>query len=115
MKSEIVATVVGGIVTVAALGFCFLSEKDKREEHSNVTQTEKATHDCDTRDTQSAHDWECKYVIEDGYNGNGKHMFHYVDSYVRNVDRSISFVDDEGLVTTIPYPYFHIHVNPNKK
>lgn len=115
MKSEIVATVVGGIVAVAALGFCFLAEKDKREEHSNVTQTEVATHDCDTRDTQSAHDWECKYVIEDGYNGNGKQMFHYVDSYVRNVDRSISFVDDEGLVTTIPYPYFHIHVNPNKK
>lgn len=119
MKSEIVATVVGGIVTVAALGFCFLAEKDKRKEDSNVTQTENveevATHDCETIDTQSAHDWECKYVIEDGYNGNGKHMFHYVDSYVRNVDRSISFVDDEGLVTTIPYPYFHIHVNPNKK
>ena len=108
MKSEIVATVVGGIVTVAALCFCFLAEKDNRNENSNVTQTKNI-------EEVATHDWECKYVIEDGYNGNGKHMFHYVDSYVRNVDRSISFVDDEGLVTTIPYPYFHIHVNPNKK
>lgn len=111
MRTEIVATVVGGIVTVAALCFCFLVEKDKREQEVKVDQFTSVG----GTDEVVTHDWECKYVIEDGYNGNGKHMFHYVDSYVRNVDRSISFVDDEGLVTTIPYPYFHIHVNPNKK
>ena len=121
MRTEIVATVVGGIVAVLALGFHFLEQKDKREQEVKIAQftsvggtDEVVTHDCDTIDTQSAHDWECKYVIEDGYNGNGKQMFHYVDSYVRNVDRSISFVDNEGLVTTIPYPYFHIHVNNRK-
>jgi hypothetical protein len=107
MKSEIVATVVGGIVAVAALCFCYLAEKDKIEESQfvSVGGTEEVVN----------HDWECKFCIEDGYNGNGKVMYHYIDEYTRNVNHSITFVGHDGLLWTIPYPYFYIHVNPNKK
>lgn len=111
MKREIVATVVGGIVTVAALGFCFLAEKDKREYEAKESQfvsvggTEEVVN----------HDWECKFCIEDGYNGDGKVMFHYIDKYTRNVDHSITFVGHDGLLWTIPYPYFYIHVNEHYK
>ena len=109
MKTEIVATIVGGIVTVVSLSFLFLNERDKREaavaEFISVGGTDEVV----------SHDWECKFCIEDGYNGKGKVMFHYIDDYTRNVDHSITFVGHDGLLWTIPYPYFYIHVNPNYK
>lgn len=62
-------------------------------------------------DSNVLHDWETKFMIEDGYNGE----FHYINEYKRNVDHSITFVGDDGLLWTIPYPYFYIHVNPHQK
>lgn len=62
-------------------------------------------------DTNMLHDWETKFMIEDGYNGE----FHYINEYKRNVDHSITFIGDDGLLWTIPYPYFYIHVNPSVK
>ena len=109
MRTEIVATVVGGIVTVAALGFCFLAEKDKREQEVKVAQFTSVG----GTDEVVNHDWECKFCIEDGYNGNGKVMYHYIDEYTRNINHSITFVGHDGLLWTIPYPYFYIHVNTN--
>ena len=106
MKSEIVATVVGGIVAVASLTFCFLAE-DKCE---HVVQSAQFTSVGGT-DEVVPHDWECKFCIEDGYNGNGKVMYHYIDEYTRNTNHSITFVGHDGLLWTIPYPYFYIHVN----
>lgn len=111
MKSEIVATVVGGIVAVAALGFLFLDQKDKREQEVKAAQFTSVG----GTDEVVQHDWECKFCIEDGYNGNGKVMFHYIDEYTRNTNHSITFVGHDGLLWTIPYPYFYIHVNPNFK
>lgn len=105
MRTEIVATVVGGIVTVAALGFHFLEQKDKREYEAKESQS------VSVEDEQTLHDWECKFCIEDAYNGNGKMMYHYINEYTRNIDRSITFVGHDGLLWTIPYPYFYIHVN----
>lgn len=58
------------------------------------------------------HDWECKYVIRDYYSTEVL-TNHYVDSYVENVDRSISFVASDGLITRIPYPYYEVIKNPN--
>lgn len=55
------------------------------------------------------HDWECKYIVHDGYHRDTP--LHYIDDYVINVDGSISFVDNEGLICNIPYPYFHIIKN----
>ena len=68
-----------------------------------------------TNTNEKVHDWECKFCIEDSYNGDGKVMYHYIDGYTRNVDHSISFVGHDGLVWNIPYPYFYIHVNEHFK
>jgi hypothetical protein len=114
MKSEIVATVVGGIVAVVVLSFCFLNERDKREVEANEQKIAQSV-SVDETDEVIFHDWECKFCIEDGYNGNGKVMYHYINEYTRNVSHSISFVGHDGLLWTIPYPYFYIHVNEHYK
>ena len=50
---------------------------------------------------------ESKYVIYDAYtSARGRH--YYTDEIIENVDRSISFVDEDGLITRIPYPYYSI-------
>lgn len=114
MKSEIVATVVGGIVAVVVLSFCFLNERDKREVEANEQKIAQSV-SVEETDEVIFHDWECKFCIEDGYNGNGKVMYHYINEYTRNVSHSISFVGHDGLLWTIPYPYFYIHVNEHYK
>ena len=106
MKSKIVTIIVGGIVTVISLTFCFLAEDNcehaiQSAQFIGVGGTDEVV----------KHDWECKFCIEDSYNGDGKVMYHYIDGYTRNVDHSISFVGHDGLVWNIPYPYFYIHVN----
>ena len=60
------------------------------------------------------HDWECSYIIKDSYSEDGNWNYHYIDSYTRNVDRSISFIGEDGLIVTLPYPYFEIIVNSKK-
>ena len=114
MKSEIVATVVGGIVAIVVLSFCFLNERDKRELEANVQKIAQYDNVEEAKEVIS-HDWECKFCIEDSYNGNGKVMYHYINEYTRNVSHSISFVGHDGLLWTIPYPYFYIHVNEHYK
>ena len=64
---------------------------------------------------QVSHDWECKYIVEDRYTQEGGSMVHYVDEVIENVDGSITFIGEDGLVTKIPYPYYNIEKNPNKK
>lgn len=50
---------------------------------------------------------EAKYVIYDAYtSARGRH--YHTDEIVENVDRSISFIDEDGLITRIPYPYYSI-------
>ena len=114
MKSEIVATVVGGILAIVVLSFCFLNERDKREVEANEQKIAQPV-SVEETDEVIFHDWECKFCIEDGYNGNGKVMYHYINEYTRNVSHSISFVGHDGLLWTIPYPYFYIHVNEHYK
>lgn len=48
------------------------------------------------------------YVIADGYTKDGKTLKHHVSTYTRNVDGSITFLTEQGSVTTIPYPYFTV-------
>lgn len=60
-------------------------------------------------ETPVYHDWECKYIVRDGYHQDTP--LHYIDNYVINVDSSISFVDNEGLICNIPYPYFQVIKN----
>ena len=79
---------------------CTFAFKEKREE---ILMRDGVTH--------LLHDWETKFIIEDGYNG----KTHYINEYNRNVDHSITFVGDDGLLWTIPYPYFYIRVNPSVK
>lgn len=56
------------------------------------------------------HNWECSYIIHDGYNQSIN--IHYVNDYTCNVDNSIGFIGEDGLVWRIPYPYYTIEVNP---
>ena len=63
---------------------------------------------------QISHDWECKYIVEDFYTQEGGNMVHYVDEVIENVDGSITFIGEDGLLTTIPYPYYSLEKNPNK-
>jgi hypothetical protein len=63
---------------------------------------------------QVTHDWECTYIVEDFYTQEGGSMVHYVDEVVENVDGSITFIAEDGLLTTIPYPYYSLEKNPNK-
>ena len=106
MKSKIVTIIACGIAAVTSLTICFLTENKcehaiQSAQFMSVGGTEEAV----------PHDWECKFCIEDGYNGDGKVMYHYINEYTRNVDHSITFVGHDGLLWTIPYPYFYIHVN----
>lgn len=75
---------------------------------------EQVAHDWEC-DSQISHDWECKYIVEDCYTQEGGSMVHYVDEVIENIDGSITFIGDDGLVTKIPYPYYRIDKNPNKK
>ena len=68
----------------------------------------------DKIEEQVYHDWECKYIVEDCYTQEGGSMVHYVDEVIENVDGSITFIGEDGLVTKIPYPYYRIEKNPNK-
>lgn len=63
---------------------------------------------------QVIHDWECKFIVEDFYTQEGGSMVHYVDEVIENVDGSITFIGEDGLLTTIPYPYYSLEKNPNK-
>lgn len=74
---------------------------------------EQVAHDWEC-DSQISHDWECKFIVEDCYTQEGGSMVHYVDEVVKNVDGSITFIAEDGLLTTIPYPYYRIEKNPNK-
>lgn len=47
------------------------------------------------------------YIIHDCYTQEGGRQL-YSESLVENVDRSISFIDEDGLITRIPYPYYSI-------
>lgn len=46
------------------------------------------------------------YIIYDCYTQEGG-RYLYSESIVENVDRSISFIDEDGLITRIPYPYYN--------
>lgn len=103
MKYENLACVVGGIVTIFALGTLYLKDRDAYKEEQKGEEVEYS------------HDWECRFIIVDGYNGHGKDLKHYVNDYKRNTNHSITFVGEDGLLTTIPYPYFQIIPNPKPK
>ena len=60
-------------------------------------------------ETPIYHDWECKYIVHDGYHQDTP--LHYIDNYVINVDGSISFIDNKGLICNILYPYFQVIKN----
>lgn len=68
----------------------------------------------DKIEEQVSHDWECEYIVEDFYTQEGGSIIHYVDEVIENVDGSITFIGEDGLVTKIPYPYYRIEKNPNK-
>lgn len=58
--------------------------------------------------TNNLYDWECIYMIEDGYHS----QTYYVDNYIKNQDGSISVVGNDGLIINIPSPYYVVTKNP---
>lgn len=109
MKAEIVSSIVCGTVALAIL--CHVHFKNEELTETKIAQFNSVG----GTEEVITHDWECKFCIEDGYNGKGKTMYHYIDKYKRNDDHSISFIGDDGLLWNIPYPYFYIHVNEHYK
>lgn len=103
MKYENLACVVGGIVTIFALGILYIRD---------IHDWDKENKDIVIEEVEYSHDWECRFIIVDGYNGHGEDLKHYVNDYKRNINHSITFVGEDGLLTTIPYPYFQIIPNP---
>lgn len=97
---------------VSCVGIIFSTDTiqpQKREEEKTEIR-----HDLEC-DSTIRHDWECKYIVEDFYTQAGGSIIHYVDEVIENVDGSITFVGEDGLVTKIPYPYYKIEKNTNKK
>lgn len=87
-----------GMLTMGSLAVVYTQKQVEAKEATILKVCDETTNE-----SQYMHDWECKFVIEDGYNGDGKQMFHYINEYKRNVDHSITFVGDDGLLWTIPY------------
>ena len=99
------------IFIATLLGLCLFVEANENtsssiEDFSSLVGEEKVE-----EVQRTAHDWECKYIIHDCYHETVE--YHYVDSYIRNVDGSISFIGNDGCVWRIPSPYYWIFKNPN--
>lgn len=80
----------------------------------SATLINPCSYESEVLEEQVTHDWECKFIVEDFYTQEGGSMVHYVDEVVENVDGSITFIGEDGLLTTIPYPYYSLEKNPNK-
>ena len=112
MRTEIVSTIVGGIVAITALTFLFLIETDK---NSSGIPVENKVYNQNDINVQTLHDWECKFIVEDYYTTDEGTTIHYVHDVIENVDGSITFVGEDGLLTRIPYPYYKLEKNPKEK
>ena len=109
MKLETMLFVLG---VVSCVGI--ICSTDTAQPQRNEEETTEISHNWEC-DSQIGHDWECTFIVEDRYTQEGGSMFHYVDEVIENVDGSITFIGEDGLVTKIPYPYYNIEKNPNKK
>ena len=93
-------TIIVGIIASVIVAISIIAVTNTEEYHNTL---------------EIKHDWECNFSIDECYTMDGTNTFHYVDSYVRNTDHSISFIGEDGLLTRIPYPYFRIIVNPKER
>ena len=100
------------VAIIACVGFVTESYNKKEEVKptTNYNYLEQRL-----QDDENAHDWECKYIIVECASVEGQDTYHYVDDYTRNVDHSITFIGEDGLLMTVHYPYFQIIVNPKTK
>lgn len=96
------------VAIIACVGF--LTEKEEVKPTRNYNYLEQRL-----EDDENAHDWECKYIIVECVSVEGQDTYHYVDDYTRNVDHSITFIGEDGLLMTVHYPYFQIIVNRKRK
>lgn len=106
------------IAAVVCIGF--ITDSEEVNPNVNYNYLEQRMEDSETVheeecDSQIKHDWECNYIIVECMSNEGEHTYHYVDDYIRNVDHSITFIGEDGLLTTVHYPYFQIIVNPKTK
>lgn len=100
IKNIIMATVFGVCLFTDASAYPFISDVDVLNPRNENDAEEISKH---------KHDWECNFIIEDCYHGNTK--YHFVDTFIENVDASISFIGADGLVWHIPAPYYWIYRN----
>lgn len=96
---------------ITCVGIIFSTDTVQPQKSEQETTQISNDWECDST---ISHDWECKYIIKDCYTQEGGCIIHYVDEVIKNVDGSITFVGDDGLKTTIPYPYYTIEENPSK-
>ena len=104
-----------GLVGIGALAWMTVEMIDSKSENmmNETSMYQELT--IPSENEQVFHDWECSFIVEDRYTQEGGSMVHYVDEVIENVDGSITFIGEDGLVTKIPYPYYNIEKNPNKK
>lgn len=96
---------------ITCVGIIFST--DTVQPQKNEQETTQISYDLEG-DSTISHDWECKYIITDCYTQEGGCITHYVDEVIKNIDGSITFVGEDGLKTTVPYPYYTIEENPSK-
>ena len=99
------------VAIIACVGFITDSYNKKEEVKptTNYNYLEQRL-----KDDENAHD-NCKYIIKECVSAEGQDTYHYVDNYTRNVDHSINFIGEDGLLMTVHYPYFQIIVNLNMR
>ena len=93
------------IITIIAT--CNIGSKKSAASIEKTTPTIENSMTYSEKPADEIYSSESKYVVYDAYTSErGRH--YYTDEIVENVDRSISFIDEDGLITRIPYPYYSI-------
>lgn len=108
-KNEMIVMCTSAIAGAIIACVVLVTQKEEIKPTANYDYLEQRMEDSET-----AHD-NCKYIIVECVSNVGQDTYHHVDDYTRNVDHSITFIGEDGLLTTIHYPYFQIIVNPKTK
>lgn len=99
-------------IVITVIAICNIASKNSTPFIKKLTPCIENSITYSEKPTIEIYNSEAKYVIYDAYtSARGRH--YHTDEIVENVDRSISFIDEDGLITRIPYPYYSIQETKN--
>lgn len=94
-------------IIIAIITICGIFNKKNANSIENLMTYSK-------KPTTEIYNSEPIYLIYDAYTSeHGR--YYYIDEVVENTDKSISFIDEDGLITRIPYPYYTIQKIKNNE